>query len=480
MTIRRSVDAPYLGRAIGAGGLAALTLGYVAARTANASYSGMILVVGGATTIAFAVTYGLKRLLLIVTLLGIPFEADKNYSYNYDAAAHGALGGISLSITTLALFGLYALWTVDLLLDAQGTSRPRLRSALPAIGYLAVTAVSLVVAQSTALAWNEILLITQGVLLFVYISSNVRSAADFQRVVHLVIFALTLQASFILLQYYMGFSFDFAGLKANERIGETLRTGGTIGSPNTAASFLAPGIAMSVALLVARSVTSARLLAALSVVVGSFALVLTFSRGGWLACAIAVTFVLTALNIGKQLTRRVLLLTAIVALLGVTVGGQVHARLESKTGGAKARVALGAVAVEVIRDHPVLGVGANNYVTVLEDYAPATGYSYVPHNKFLLVWSEAGLAGLIAFGLFLGGSLRKGWLALRAPSAPLLPYVVASGAAYLALLVHMNFEPFHGRPQVMLLFLVTALIYAAAGQVAGGQVNVRERPGWAK
>ena len=461
---------PSQGRELGLALAVSLALGYVAARSAGSSQSYAALLAGFALAAVLAFTFGLRRFLLIVAIFGIPFQADKNYFYDYDASAHGALGGISLSITTLALIGLYAMWASELLLDSRQAVRPKLQWAVPGIAYLSAAAVSLVAAQSVALGWNELMLIAQSILLFVYVSSTVRSVVELRWITRVLILAMVFQAALMILQYFTGLNFHYAGLQSSERIEEATRTSGTIGSPNTAASFLAPCIAVAVALLVARRVTS-RSLPALGVGVGSLALVFTYSRGGWLACAIAVAFVVTVLGLRHQLTSRILIVGAILFVVGLSLGQQIQARLESKAGGASARVALAEVSFDVIRDHPLLGVGSNNYVSVLGDYASLDIYSYVPHNKFLLVWAETGLVGLIAFVFFLLASLRRGWLALRASTTQLLPYVVALNAAFLALLVHMNFEPFHGRPQVMLLFTVAGLLYAAAAIAKTGSAE---------
>ena len=144
------------------------------------------------------------------------------------------------------------------------------------------------------------------------------------------------------------------------------------------------------------------------------------------------------------------------------MGDQIQARLQSQAGGLKARESVGEVAVNVIRDHPLTGVGVNNYAMLLSRYTPSTQWAYVPHNKFLLVWSETGLLGLLAFVGFLGAVLRRSWVALRAADDRLLPYAAALSAGFVALVVDMNVEPFHGRQQLMLLFLLAALLYSAS------------------
>jgi putative inorganic carbon (hco3(-)) transporter len=466
------------------GVLLAVALGYAAAHIAGkpSSTSAAIGVLSVLALAVLATVYGVRRVLLTVAIIGIPFQWDKNFFYDYQLSSHGAIGGVSLSITTLALIGLYGLWGADFLLNPNHADRPRLRWAFTPFTYFAIAALSITAASNPSLSLNELALIAQCLLLFVYVSSTVKSIEQLHEVIFLLLLSLTLQAAFLVLQYYTGASIHFRGLSSRERIEETTRVAGTLGSPNSAGGFLACCIAIAVALLVGRGVRSSRVLPMIGVCLGAFALVLTFSRGGWLAVTIAVTLLLWFFTIRGELTWKIVILGALVAALGFFMGDQIHSRLQSQAGGLKARVSVGEVALDVIRDHPLAGVGVNNYATVLPDYTPLTQWTFVPHNKFLLVWSETGIVGLITFILFLLATTHRGWIALREADEPLLPYAAALTAAFLALLVHMNFEPFHGRLQLMLLFLIAGLLHAVAhiavgrARLANGRASTTHKP----
>jgi O-antigen ligase len=455
--------------------MVAVVLGYTAARISESpgstSYAMLLFAALVLTILAFI--FGLKRVLLTAAILGIPFQFDKNFHYNDSLSAHGAIGGISVSITTLALVGLYALWGAELLVAPDHSARPQLRWALPALVYIGVAAFSITVATSLSLSVNEITLLAQCVLLFIYVSSTVGTVEQLRGIIFILLLGLTLQASLLVLQTYTGVSIQFAGLSSRERIEETTRVAGTLGSPNSAGGYLAACIAISIALLLARGVQFSRSLAVAGVGVGAFALVLTFSRGAWLSLTIALTLLLGFLLLRGKLTRRIIILGLVVAVLGFLMGDQIQARLHSQAGGLKARESVGEVAVNVIRDYPLTGVGVNNYVTLLSRYTPSTQWAFVPHNKFLLVWSETGLFGLMAFVGFLGAVLRRSWIALHGADDQLLPYAAALSAAFIALLVHMNFEPFHGRLDLMFLFLLAALLHTCA-HIAAREQRLRE------
>lgn len=56
-------------------------------------------------------------------------------------------------------------------------------------------------------------------------------------------------------------------------------------------------------------------------------------------------------------------------------------------------------AKEIIKQNPIIGVGAGNYVAYLKAKNPDNQYwTYQPvHNIFMLVWAELGIVGLLAF-----------------------------------------------------------------------------------
>ena len=133
------------------------------------------------------------------------------------------------------------------------------------------------------------------------------------------------------------------------------------------------------------------------------ALVLTFSTGGWLGAAAAAVVAVAAL--GRW---RLALLAAAASALGLLVvsglaiAGALPERLNPlrQTGGF--RLALWLSSLEMVRDHPLLGVGLDNFgylyrqVYLREGGAAEPNLSH-PHNWILHVWLQLGLLGLIAF-----------------------------------------------------------------------------------
>ena len=137
------------------------------------------------------------------------------------------------------------------------------------------------------------------------------------------------------------------------------------------------------------------------------AILLTFSTGGWLG-ALAAVLVVVALVARRELALRFggLALVALLVISALAIAGVLPERLNPlrQTGGF--RLDLWLSSVQMIRDHPLLGVGLDNFAYVyqqvyLREGAAAEPNLSHPHNWVLHVWLELGLAGLAAFGWLL-------------------------------------------------------------------------------
>ncbi len=155
---------------------------------------------------------------------------------------------------------------------------------------------------------------------------------------------------------------------------------------------------------------------------------LTLSRGAWIATACAVLLTLLVFNWRAALACGCAAALAVaVASLGSGGGSgtQFTQRLSSiVSSGAEPdrsvrdRYALWSTAVAMWADHPVFGVGMKDFVEYRDRYAPmalSAGSDVAdrgggfrrepllsPHNQYLMVASEQGTVGVLAFGGLLG------------------------------------------------------------------------------
>jgi O-antigen ligase len=126
---------------------------------------------------------------------------------------------------------------------------------------------------------------------------------------------------------------------------------------------------------------------------------------------------------------------------------------------------LARLSLDMIRDHPLLGVGLNNYAVYIGDYAgPAftRDFIYTVHNKYLLVLAEGGPAALAAFLWFIGSALANGLRGARSPDPVVFAVAVGAAAAIAGSTLHMAVDVFNDRATVQTLCLVAGLLAALA------------------
>lgn len=195
------------------------------------------------------------------------------------------------------------------------------------------------------------------------------------------------------------------------------RVTSALGNPNPYAEYLV----MAFAIVLSLALTERgylRWLAAAVCAAQTVALVLTFTRGSWLALGVGI--LAASLIVGLRWSAAFL---AGGAALVVAIPGAL-ARLASLTdekGGIADRLSLWRVAGEMIRRHPFVGVGLGRYLPALArevaadpSILPAGVRPYTAHNSFLMVTAETGLAGGAAFAWMVLRTVRTcGVLATR-------------------------------------------------------------------
>jgi putative inorganic carbon (hco3(-)) transporter len=404
-----------------------------------------------------------RRLFLMIIMLDIPFQLDVYLAYRYDAGK--AIGGLIISASTVSLVILYALWFAASL--ARREQRPRRRiwtgPTLWLTAFLAFTTLSLVAAHDVMLSIYELFLLIQMFLLYIYVVATVRSREDIRFIVTMLLAGVVLESLVIVGLKFVGHSISFAGISAS--IMGDIRQAGTLKSPNRAASYLTLFLALSVSIFLTELPRFYKRLAAFTFGLGTTALVMTLSRGGWIAFVLSLMFLYFLALRQRRLSIKAPLIAAVVLLLlSILFQDVISARLYGDDqGAAYSRVPLMKLAIKIIEDNPVLGVGTNNFAAVVQQYTTPDfdgEWITVVHNKYLLVWAETGLGGLMTFLLFLGTTIRKGWQCWKLNDRLLSPISLGLTAGVVGRTGHMLVDVFNGRMELQSLWLVAGLIVA--------------------
>ena len=448
-------------------------LGSTVAITMTSSSSAGPLVLVAVIGLLLAMLVEPRKILIAVIIIDVPLQWDFNLHYDMAAARLGALGGLDVSITTLALAGLLALAFADVY--ARRKSAPLFRDGvgkramqLFAI-FLLLTTLSVAVADNRQLALFEVLLLAQMFVLFLYLVYSLRTRQDIAFVAVMLVAALLLETAIMFAQHFAGLDLSIAGLSTASSAGfvGAGRIGGTLGSPNAAGTFLALLLVPALSLLRSPLPALVRWTALGAFFLGTIALILTSSRGGWLGFIVSLAvFFGASLRRGWLSPKLPLALIAVFVAVLIPFNAQIASRLETNdNGSAESRIPLMHLAGDMVEQHPILGVGANNFSTQIPNYAGPSfsrDWIYTVHNKFLLVAAEAGIPAMVAFLLFLAAIIGVGMSAGRSRDPLLGPLSLALTAGIAGQIVTMFVEPYHSRSEIQGLVVVSAILIAIA------------------
>jgi O-antigen ligase len=185
---------------------------------------------------------------------------------------------------------------------------------------------------------------------------------------------------------------------------------------NAVALYLVPLIAFAGAVVLHWPERRERVIAAAFVLIGVFVVLLSFSRGGYLALA--------AVALGLALSHRYRWLlvgggAVAGALLLIVPSLRLRVLTETNFGNPHntlvGRSHLWDAALQMLRDHPIFGAGLSGFASAIAPYWNANHpdrFTY-PHNIVLNFWTETGLLGLAAFAWVLVVVLVVAWRGWR-------------------------------------------------------------------
>jgi len=219
----------------------------------------------------------LERGFFALILLEIPLQIDKYFDYHADLASSGALGGWNVSVRTFALALLILGWFTARALRPRGLAVQPIDLNLPLFAYLAIVAVSTLVAESTKFALFELFLLMQAYLLYLYVAHRVKTRDDVLFVLTMLVACVALQGLIMVGLRVVGRSIDVATVFA--RIDHNGRVGGTIGGPNGAGNYMALMLPIMFSVLLTSAPRWLKTFAGVAFCAGVCGLLLTKSRG---------------------------------------------------------------------------------------------------------------------------------------------------------------------------------------------------------
>jgi len=180
------------------------------------------------------------------------------------------------------------------------------------------------------------------------------------------------------------------------------------------------------------------------------ALILTFSRGAWLAVLITLGLLLIK-NIGLKKTALVAATVLIAGILLPSLWERIIAGISDPS--ARAHWDLMTAGINKVLASPFWGNGLYGFRTTLEQSNFAGEILNYPHNIFLNFWLEIGLLGLLAFGWIINLALRQQRKHLSVPA------LAASSFLLIVILHGLVDVPYFKNDLAILFWFALSLFY---------------------
>jgi len=327
-------------------------------------------------------------------------------------AYHGA-PSVAKSFVILLLLAIIARWVVfgD---RPEGWQRPLFLMA----GYGIVGFASILYAADPGRTFDAIQGFVKDALIVVIVAILMRSPSQFRKVVYTLLAAGIFLGTLSVIQYATG-SFDnnywgFAQAPVMNIVGETdaSRTSGSFGSPNDYSQIMLVLLPLAVDRFWNEKSRWMRILMAYAAVVIFSAIVLTFSRSGFVSLVMAGALFLVYYRPKLSALIPILLVGLLLipflpseysermeTLLLLRPGSDYNPVGEVSLRGRTSELIVGWM---MFRDHPILGVGVENYPVHYQEYSRRVGLDprteqRSPHNLYVEVLAERGLLGFLFF-----------------------------------------------------------------------------------
>lgn len=131
------------------------------------------------------------------------------------------------------------------------------------------------------------------------------------------------------------------------------------------------------------------------------------------------------------------------------------------------RIDAQSTAIKMIEDHPILGVGFQQFANTSSAYVPKDQGTPLAHNVFLFITAEMGLFALLAFLGFIATVLLE---ALKAPFTPRMASLLSIFGFFL-FVGCCDFYPIHIQEGKLMLFITAGLMIAEAKRLKNSALN---------
>jgi len=303
----------------------------------------------------------------------------------------------------------------------------------PALFFVAVGLLSLTAAEYQGVALRELrTVVAEPALLFALSTRVITTRQQARRVADGLILAGVLAALWGIGQFWLG-----QGIITAEGV---WRVRAAYPSPNNLGLFLERTLPLAAALALGEQRRRERGLYALAALITGLGLVLTFSRGAWLGLGVALLFLGAWRGLGALLAVVAMLIAGLLALVPLGRVERFSSLFDFQEGTTFLRLKLWQAALRMALDHPLQGVGLDNFLYKYPDYRLPEAWAEPnlshPHNIILDWWLRLGALGLLALAALLVDFFHRAWRALASTNADVRALAAGLTASMVAALTH--------------------------------------------
>jgi putative inorganic carbon (HCO3(-)) transporter len=297
----------------------------------------------------------------------------------------------------------------------RSISRRDLQISIPRQGWFAVAFIlwgfmSALWALNLDKLFTALLLLIQSMMLYLLIINLVNTVRRFQ-----VTLAIIVIVSLALALLTISNAMRGELVEGRVDLGQV-----SVGDINAQAAYLLPSTVLLMVLFSHKSRLVPKLLLLLGFSIGVLAILATASRGAMVAL---VAILALGLLIDRNMWQVVLPVLiagggALLVLPHTFVDRFISVVTLSDRGAG--RLDIWSVAWQIIRFHPVAGVGLDSFGTAFDRYVSETPIAVIEigrglgsHNVFLNLQSELGIIGFVLLAAFIGITVKGGWDAIR-------------------------------------------------------------------
>jgi O-antigen ligase len=372
--------------------------------------------------------------------------------------------GVPVSLTAILLLCLYGLAVIGA--GHAGARFRRPHAATISFGLFVIWAgLSLLVAPRPGYALQALPGYFTSLLIYLYALRLMSSVGHIRFTSTWIALAVVVSGALGCVQYVTGgfpslsllggSETQFVQGYANEQIS---RVSGLLHHPNTFAVFLNGFVPLLLVLAFTLTERPLRLLCGAAAGLGTLALLLTYSRGGWLSFGVSVVVLMLVIprkewrpGLGMALLTVVSLSLLLIAVIATPLYSRVVTRLEGDDqGAAQSRTALARMSLVLIGEHPFVGAGLGNYQfaspVVTDDRGvplieAGDGRPMRVHNLLLFTAVELGIPGAVLLTVTIGLFLARAVSVIRHGTRLAARVGLGLTAGLLAILIHCMLEP---------------------------------------